>query len=94
MYKVLKYKVLSILFFFVIKGYGQVDSQPYEGLDEWSKTKDHRMEWFRKARFGMFIHWGFTARPVGAGKVSNTRSIMQNGYRHGRRYRVKVMQQN
>lgn len=66
MYKVLKYKVLSILFFFVIKGYGQVDSQPYEGLDEWSKTKDHRMEWFRKARFGMFIHWGLYSAAGGS----------------------------
>ena len=27
--------------------------------------KDTRMEWFRQARFGMFIHWGLYAIPAG-----------------------------
>ncbi len=27
--------------------------------------KDHRMEWWREARFGMFIHWGVYAVPAG-----------------------------
>lgn len=31
---------------------------PYQGAPGWSDTKDERMEWFRDARFGMFIHWG------------------------------------
>jgi len=28
-------------------------------------TKDQRMEWWREARFGMFIHWGVYSLPAG-----------------------------
>jgi len=28
-------------------------------------TKDERMEWWREARFGLFIHWGLYAIPAG-----------------------------
>ena len=28
-------------------------------------TKDERMQWWREARFGMFIHWGVYAVPAG-----------------------------
>lgn len=28
-------------------------------------TKDERMEWWRDARFGMFVHWGLYAVPAG-----------------------------
>jgi alpha-L-fucosidase len=28
-------------------------------------TNDERMEWWREARFGMFIHWGVYALPAG-----------------------------
>lgn len=27
--------------------------------------KDERMEWWREARFGLFIHWGVYALPAG-----------------------------
>ena len=27
--------------------------------------KDARLEWFREARFGMFIHWGLYSIPAG-----------------------------
>ena len=30
--------------------------------------KDARMEWWREARFGMFIHWGLYAVPAGEWK--------------------------
>ncbi|HEY1163902.1 MAG TPA: alpha-L-fucosidase [Chitinophaga sp.] len=30
-----------------------------------SLTKDQRMQWWREARFGMFIHWGVYAVPAG-----------------------------
>ena len=30
-----------------------------------SMTKDARMQWWRDARFGMFIHWGIYAVPAG-----------------------------
>ncbi len=34
-------------------------------LDEKPAEKDRRMEWWREARFGMFIHWGLYAVPAG-----------------------------
>jgi hypothetical protein len=30
--------------------------------------QDHRMEWFRQAKFGLFIHWGLYAIPAGEWK--------------------------
>ncbi|NII26659.1 alpha-L-fucosidase [Pseudoflavitalea sp. X16] len=33
-----------------------------------TKEKDERMEWWREARFGMFIHWGVYAVPAGTYK--------------------------
>jgi alpha-L-fucosidase len=34
-------------------------------MQESQKDKDKRMEWWRDARFGMFIHWGLYAVPAG-----------------------------
>lgn len=34
-------------------------------IPENQAQKDRRMEWFREARFGMFIHWGLYALPAG-----------------------------
>ena len=34
--------------------------------------KDHRMKWWRDARFGMFIHWGLYAVPAGEWKGKKT----------------------
>lgn len=33
--------------------------------DEATLKQDARMEWWREARFGMFIHWGLYAEPAG-----------------------------
>lgn len=33
-----------------------------------AKTPDTRMEWWREARLGMFIHWGLYAQPAGTWK--------------------------
>jgi len=38
-----------------------VDAQTKETKSE----KDHRMEWWREARFGMFIHWGVYSQWAG-----------------------------
>ncbi len=35
---------------------------------ETQKQKDARMEWWREARFGMFIHWGLYSIPAGEWK--------------------------
>ncbi|MCD4752868.1 MAG: alpha-L-fucosidase [Anaerolineaceae bacterium] len=34
-------------------------------------TKDARMQWFREARFGLFIHWGLYSIPAGVWKDRN-----------------------
>ncbi|MFO7617274.1 MAG: alpha-L-fucosidase, partial [Bacteroidales bacterium] len=34
-------------------------------LNETTEERDNRMEWWRDARFGMFIHWGLYAVPAG-----------------------------
>src|SRR5512138_3710808 len=36
---------------------------PY--ANETGQQRDERMEWWRDARFGMFIHWGVYAVPAG-----------------------------
>ena len=42
-----------------------VDEAPADYLNEAPEAKDNRMEWWRDARFGMFIHWGLYAVPAG-----------------------------
>jgi len=34
-------------------------------IEETKEQRDARMEWWREARFGMFIHWGLYAIPAG-----------------------------
>nr|MBP6590323.1 alpha-L-fucosidase [Chitinophagaceae bacterium] len=41
-------------------------------LLESKSDKDQRMEWWREARFGMFIHWGLYAIPAGEWKDKTT----------------------
>ncbi|MCD6339894.1 MAG: alpha-L-fucosidase [Verrucomicrobia bacterium] len=44
---------------------------PVRGADwlhESKQARDARMEWWREARFGMFIHWGLYAVPAGVWK--------------------------
>ena len=36
-----------------------------EPLSESKEQRDARMQWFRDARFGMFVHWGLYAVPAG-----------------------------
>lgn len=36
---------------------------------------DRRMEWYRDARFGMFIHWGLYAIPARGEWVRSTEQI-------------------
>jgi len=41
----------------------KVGERPVAGAD--TLTRNERMEWWREARFGMFIHWGVYAVPAG-----------------------------
>jgi alpha-L-fucosidase len=38
---------------------------PRAAAPETPAERDHRMQWWRDARFGMFIHWGLYAVPAG-----------------------------
>ena len=35
--------------------------EPYAGSPGWQETKQERLEWFKDAKFGMFIHYGLYA---------------------------------
>ncbi len=39
--------------------------------------KDQRMEWWREARFGLFIHWGLYAQPAGEWKGEQVAGISE-----------------
>ncbi|MDO5977475.1 alpha-L-fucosidase [Flavivirga spongiicola] len=61
----------------------QVEQQPVNYLKESKEAFNERMEWWRKARFGMFIHWGVYSVPAGIYKDKQVNGIgewiMQNG---------------
>jgi alpha-L-fucosidase len=42
---------------------------------EFAPTHDKRIEWWREARFGMFIHWGVYSVPAGTYKGQQTTQI-------------------
>ena len=53
----------SIFFSMPLSGQTSGSTWPYE--NETQQQRDARMEWWRDARFGMFIHWGVYAVPAG-----------------------------
>ncbi|MEN5088832.1 alpha-L-fucosidase [Sphingobacterium faecium] len=61
-----KITLLSLLSTAVLSATAQSSSVPYEGVSGWKETKDSRMEWFREARFGLFIHWGLYSAAGGS----------------------------
>lgn len=46
-------------------------------LNESPEAFDERMEWWREARFGMFIHWGAYAVPAGVYKGKDVNGISE-----------------
>lgn len=44
---------------------GEIESPAENFLDESEFARNLRMDWWRDARFGMFIHWGLYAIPAG-----------------------------
>lgn len=44
-------------------------------LEETQEERDARMEWWKEARFGMFIHWGLYAVPAGEWNGKQTEGI-------------------
>lgn len=58
--------VVSLLIaLFILASCGQ---RPQSGAKTKALTQDERMDWWRDARFGMFIHWGVYAVPAGTYK--------------------------
>jgi len=56
--------LLAVLLLYT-NGCKQKIKEPVDYLSETKEDKDKRMEWWRDARFGMFIHWGAYAVPAG-----------------------------
>ncbi|MFA6128539.1 MAG: alpha-L-fucosidase [Bacteroidales bacterium] len=62
----MKSRLLPILLLFMIIAGCQPKTVDY--LQETKTSRDARMQWWRDARFGMFIHWGLYAVPAGEWK--------------------------
>ena len=58
-------KKLTILLGLIFLAFGLTSCKKIEKVPS---DKDMRMEWWRNAKFGMFIHWGLYAIPAGEWK--------------------------
>jgi len=64
--------ILSTLFLFLTNS---ISAQGKNWLNESKQDRDKRMEWWRDARFGMFIHWGIYSVPAGVYKGEKIKGI-------------------
>ncbi|MCJ7812109.1 alpha-L-fucosidase, partial [bacterium] len=55
--------------------FGQENEESEDYLSESQEERDARMEWWREARFGMFIHWGIYSVPAGTYKGKQIEGI-------------------
>lgn len=62
----MKSRLLPVLFLMLL--FISCKQKSVDYLQETKTDKDTRMEWWREARFGMFIHWGLYAVPAGEWK--------------------------
>ena len=70
-----------------------------EALEGWwtksQKTRDERLEWWREARFGCFIHWGVYSGPAGEWEGKDAGGYAEHLMRHERiplaEYKQKVV---
>ncbi len=74
-----KYLLFVFVLLILIPGCNQ---EPKDYLHESQKDKDKRMEWWRDAGFGMFIHWGIYSVPAGIykGKAAYAEWIMNQAH--------------
>lgn len=54
----MKYLLILLIALFI-----SIDAQDF--TKETKEERDHRMQWWREARFGLFIHWGLYSIPAG-----------------------------
>lgn len=57
----------------------QALASPDPHANETTAQRDARMQWWRAARFGMFIHWGLYAVPAGVWKGKDTAGTFSGG---------------
>lgn len=72
--------VISVLIIFIrCKNQPQPDTSPAPTVDYFNAESkadfDQRMDWWRDARFGLFIHWGLYALPAGIYQGDTTSNI-------------------
>jgi len=58
----------TIFFAFITAGVVGLPVASAQPKPESKEQRDQRMQWWREARFGMFIHWGLYALPAGQWK--------------------------
>ncbi len=70
MYRIISFITLIQSFVFIFSGRASKLSKPsplhefYE-FKETTAEREARMQWFREAHFGMFIHWGLYSQLAG-----------------------------
>lgn len=74
-------------FFFASVMFVSADEGLYRNESE--SEKNERMEWWRDARFGMFIHWGLYAIPAGEWEGRESK-----GYAEWIRHKAKIPQED
>lgn len=68
-----KYLIAAMLTVFAISCAPNREKETESTLSE----QDQRMEWWREARFGLFIHWGLYAQPAGEWKGEEIAGISE-----------------
>ena len=64
---------------------------------DYAPTHNERMEWWRAARFGMFIHWGVYSVPAGVYHGQESKHIgewMMRGFQYSRGRVCRVCRDN
>ncbi len=57
-----------ILLFLIVSALLNLSCRQDEKKEESTNQQMNRMEWFRDAKFGLFIHWGLYSIPAGVWK--------------------------
>ncbi len=70
-----RFKLILLFILFIIFLTNVISSQEKNWLDESKQDRDTRMDWWRDARFGMFIHWGIYSVPAGVYKGKEIKGI-------------------
>lgn len=72
-----KLKIIILLLALFAVFYNHSIAQQKDYLNETPAEKEARMEWWKEARFGMFIHWGLYAVPAGRYRGVNVTGISE-----------------